>query len=269
MRSLPGVFLIAQYSAINKVSLRYYLKLYNKLRYSILIVFASFLSAGSLLAQKEVVKNQPYADQKLFHLGFHVGLHSQDMIVTNNGVAGTDGRTWYAEIPSYSPGFTVGVIGDMYLNQFFNLRFSPTLHFGDKKFVFKSFEGNVPAGDSEFTTSLRSNYLTFPLDIKYSAFRMNNYRPYILGGIYGSFDLGRKKGNPLLLKGTDVGLEFGLGCDFYLPYFKLCPEIKFCFGLVDLLEKDRTDLQDESILKYSQSLSKATTRMIVLTFNFE
>ena len=66
-----------------------------------------------------------------------------------------------------------------------------------------------------------------------------------------------------------MGLEFGLGCDFYLPYFKLCPEIKFCFGLVDLLEKDRTDLQDESILKYSQSLSKATTRMIVLTFNFE
>lgn len=224
---------------------------------------------SSILAQKEKVKNQPYADQKLFHLGFHVGLHSQDMILTNNGVPGSDGMTWYAEIPSYSPGFTVGVIGDMYINPYLNLRFSPTLYFGDKKFVFKSFTEGEPTEETEFSTSVRSNYLTFPLDLKYSAFRINNYRPYILGGVYGSLDLGRKKGNPLLLKGTDVGVEFGLGCDFYLPYFKLCPEIKFCFGLVDLLEKDRNDLQDEAIMKYSKSLSKATSRMIVFTFNFE
>ena len=109
----------------------------------------------------------------------------------------------------------------------------------------------------------------FPLDIKYSAFRINNYRPYVIGGVYGSMDLGRKKGNPLLLKSTDYGVQFGLGCDFYLPYFKLCPELKFCFGLADLLEKDRTDLQDAALMRYTQSLSKVTSRMIVLTFNFE
>ena len=215
------------------------------------------------------MKNQPYADQKLFHLGFHVGLHSQDMILTNNGIMASDGKTWFAEIPSYSPGFTVGVIGDMYLNPYFNLRLSPTLHFGDKRIVFKAFEGTIPSEAPDFSTSVRSNYLTFPLDIKYSALRLNNYRPYLIGGVFGSFDLGRKKGNPLLLKGSDFGVEMGLGCGFYLPYFKLCPELKFCFGLADLLEKDRTDLQDEAIMKYSQSLSKATSRMVVLTFNFE
>ena len=51
---------------------------------------------------------------------------------------------------------------------------------------------------SMYSTSVRSNYLTFPLDVKYSAFRVNNYRPYLIGGIYGAFDLGRKKGNPIL-----------------------------------------------------------------------
>ena len=105
--------------------------------------------------------------------------------------------------------------------------------------------------------------------MKYTALRLNNYRPYILAGAYGSFDIGRKKGNPLLLKSTDFGLEFGMGCDLYLPFFKLCPELKFCFGLVDLLEKDRPDLVDQTTLKYTQALSKATSRMIVLTFNFE
>lgn len=98
---------------------------------------------------------------------------------------------------------------------------------------------------------------------------MNNYRPYLIGGIYGAFDLGRKKGNPILLKGTDFGVEFGIGCDIYLPFFKLCPELKFSFGLVDLLEKDRSDLTDPELIKYPNSLSKATSRMVTLTFNFE
>ena len=51
--------------------------------------------------------------------------------------------------------------------------------------------------------------------------------------------------------------------------FKLAPEIKFCFGLIDILKKDRSDLKDETLRKYAQSLSKATQRMIILSFNFE
>ena len=108
-----------------------------------------------------------------------------------------------------------------------------------------------------------------PVDVKYSSFRLNNFRPYLLAGVYGAFDLGRKRGNPLLLKGTDVGLEVGIGCNIYLPFFKLCPELKFCFGLLDVLEKDRGDISGQETIKYSDALSKATSRMIVLTFNFE
>jgi len=183
--------------------------------------------------------------------------------LTHTGVM-TNGETWFAEIPSYSPGFSVGVIGDMYMNPYFNLRFTPSIHFGDKKFKFRE-----QATGEEFITNVRSSYLNFPLDVKYTALRLNNYRPYLIGGIYGSVDIGRKKGNPILLKSTDFGFEFGLGCDIYLPYFKLCPELKFCFGLVNLLEKDRPDLVDQANIKYTDALSKATSRMVILTFNFE
>ena len=130
-----------------------------------------------VMAQKEKVKNQPYADMKWFHLGFHVGLHAQDMLLTNNGVA-SDGEVWFAEIPSYSPGFSVGVIGDLYLNPYFSLRFTPTIHFGDKKSVFRQTEvdnmENTEDRDvkTTYTTSVRSNYLTFPLDVKYSALEL-------------------------------------------------------------------------------------------------
>lgn len=215
------------------------------------------------VAQKERVKNQPYADLKLYHLGFHVGIHAQDLILTNTGVM-TDGETWFAEIPSYSPGFSVGVIGDMYLNPYLNFRVTPTLHFGDKSFVFREKE----TGD-ELKTNVRSTYITLPVGVKYTALRLNNYRPYLYGGVYGALDVGRKKGNPVLLKGVDYGLEIGIGCDIYLPFFKLCPELKFTFGLADLWEKDRSDLIDNEVIKYGQAVSKATSRMIVLTFNFE
>ena len=215
------------------------------------------------MAQKERVRNQPYAALKWLHLGFHVGIHLQEVLLSHAGVM-TNGETWFAEIPSYSPGFSVGVIGDMYMNPYFNLRFTPSIHFGDKKFKFRE-----QATGEEFITNVRSSYLNFPLDVKYTALRLNNYRPYLIGGIYGSVDIGRKKGNPILLKSTDFGFEFGLGCDIYLPYFKLCPELKFCFGLVNLLEKDRPDLVDQANIKYTDALSKATSRMVILTFNFE
>jgi len=228
-----------------------------------LFITGIVIIAFGAMAQTERVKNQPYADMKLYHLGFHIGIHTQDLILTNTGVT-SNGQTLYAEIPSYNPGFSVGVIGDMYLNPYFNLRVSPTLYFGDKSFVFRTQETG-----EEFKTNVRSNYMTLPVEIKYSALRLNNYRPYVIGGVYGALDLGRKKGNPLLLKGTDFGITFGLGCDIYLPFFKLSPELKFCFGLVNLLEKDRTDLLDKDLMIYTDALSKATNRMIVLTFNFE
>jgi hypothetical protein len=111
--------------------------------------------------------------------------------------------------------------------------------------------------------------VSLPLQIKYAALRLNNYRPYITGGVYAAMDLGRKKGTELMLKGMDYGVEIGFGCDIYLPYFKLCPELRFSFGLADVLEKDRSDLSDPDMQKYTNALSKATTRMITLSFNFE
>ena len=69
---------------------------------------------------------------------------------------------------------------------------------------------------------------------------------------------------------TDFYVSVGFGCDFYLPYFKLVPEVKFCFGITDAIEHDRPDLEDEpDKLKITRSLRKALSRMVVFTFYFE
>lgn len=215
-------------------------------------------------AQTQKIQNQPYADHKLYHFGFHVGLHTQDLILTNRGTVSESDGIWFAEIPEYSPGFSVGVIGDLFLNPYMNLRLSPSIHFGDKTVYFKE------QGTGEIKrVSVRSNYLSAPLDVKIQSARLNNMRPYITCGVYGDLDLGRKRGTELLMRSLDYGFEFGLGCTFYMPFFRLAPELKFRFGLMDALVHDRDDLAGESDKVYTNSLSKATTRMIVLTFNFE
>ena len=231
----------------------------------IVFILACTVFAFPSLAQKRRVQHQPYADHnKLYHLGFHVGLHTQDLILTNNGIAAPNGEVWFAEIPNYLPGFSVGVIGDLYMNPYMNLRVVPTIHFGDKSVIFKE-----STSEEAKRINMRTNCLSLPLDVKISSMRLNNCRPYILGGAYGDIELGQKKGNPLLMKPIDYGIEFGLGCTFYLPLFRLSPELKFKFGLTDILEKNRSDLANEADKIYTNALSKATSRMIVLTFNFE
>lgn len=228
----------------------------------LVLVATSFTATAQL---RDKVMNRPYADLKLLHFGFSVGTHFQDLNITNNGYTTEGGESWYAEVPSHSPGFCVNVLADLRLSKYFNLRFSPGMYFGNKMIHFRN---SVNAEETK--QNVKSNYVVLPFDLKYSALRYKNLRPYIVGGAMGVIDVSKKRSEQLQLKNSDVMLTVGMGCDFYLPFFKFCPELKFCFGLGNLLKKDRPDLQDNpDMLKYTQSVSKVTSNMVVLTFYFE
>ena len=219
-------------------------------------------------AQERKVQNRPYIDMRRWHYGFLVGTHFQDIEFTNNASIHTTEEgtqeAWFADVASYTPGFSVGVLGELRMTEHVALRFVPTMHFGDKAVTFREQQ----SGAMEWQ-AIKSTYLTVPVEVKYSAQRFNNYRPYVLAGLAPMLDLTVKRQRALLVQRADVAVEVGLGCDFYLPFFKLIPELKFCFGLSDILVKDRSDLTDKNLLKYTQALDKATSRMMVLTFYFE
>ena len=242
----------------------FYNKIYTvKSKKTYILLFLLSLSVV-LYSQVRKANNQPFADQKMYHLGFMMGFQAQDLIMMHTGYVGSNGEAWFAEIPSYSVGFSVGIVGDRYLNEYMNLRLSPALHFGERRFVFKE-----QTSGKEIESALRSNYLTIPLHLKFSAPRIKNARPYFLAGGYGAFNIAQKNDEILRFKSMDYGLEFGVGCNIYLPLFKLCPELRFSFGLVDIVHKNRTDLTDKDMEKYTQALSSGKTRMISLVFNFE
>lgn len=228
---------------------------------TILLLCAFALNAN---AQARRIQNRPYIDQRKVHYGFLIGLHTQDLEFVNNGYVTENGESWFADVASYNPGFTVGVLGELYLNKNLALRAIPTLHFGDKTVVFR--EQN---SKEDVRQQIKSTYLSLPVDLKFSAERFNNYRPYIMTGINPMVDLSVKMNKALLVKSADCYLEAGVGCDFYMPFFKLIPELKFCFGLSNLLQSSRTDLNDKSLLKYTYSVDKISSRMIVFSLYFE
>lgn len=235
---------------------------------SVLLLLAPVFGAGILCAQERKIQNRPFLDDRVWHYGFLVGFNIQDLKLANNGTAYVNQNGgveyWYADVPEYTPGFSVGVLGELKANDWLSLRIIPTMHFGDKKVVFKE------QRSGKFTEQyIKSTYMSVPLDLKISAARFNNYRPYVVTGLAPTVDLTVKKGKELLVKRTDVMFEVGMGLDLYYPYFKMIPELKFCFGLNNVLDANRRDLKDASLLKYSDALDKAQNSMIVLTLYFE
>lgn len=230
--------------------------------YAVAICFLMF--SPSLYAQKRKVMNRPYIDQRRFHYGFLAGVHLQDLELTQNGYRDEAGNQWFAETPNYEPGFSVGILGELYLTKHLGLRVIPTMHFGTKNVTFQ----NQLTGERQYQ-SIKSTYISVPVDVKFAAERFNNYRPYVMVGVNPMLDLTVKKQKQLLLGKFDCYLEAGLGCDFYSPWFKFIPEIKFCYGLANIIRKNRDDITDPSQLIFTEGIDRGKSKMIVITFYFE
>ena len=231
----------------------------------IVILLLGSTVASGLARPNEKLNNRPYADLKPWHLGFSVGFHVQDINLTHNGFLTPDGEKWSLEVPSFSPGFCLNVMGDLRLHQYINLRLSPGIYFGSKNVIMKEYFSG-----EQMEQDIKSAYVVLPLDLKISGNRLHNVRPYVTAGVMGTFDVTKKRSDYLVFNTCDAYLTIGLGVDFYLPFFKLIPEVKFCFGLTDILKHKRPDLEDDlHTYKITQSLSKVKSNMVVFNFYFE
>ena len=230
----------------------------------LLYILLLLLLPQAMMAQERKVQNKPYIDYRRLHYGFFVGVHMQDMELMNNGFVTENGESWFADVTQYNPGFSVGVLADLRLGEYFSLRTLPTMHFGQNSIVFRE------QGSGEISRQLvKTTYVALPFHLKYAAERFNNYRPYVMAGVSPMMNLTVKKQKQLLLKKFDFMVEVGFGCDYYLPFFKLIPELRFAFSLLDVLEKERKDLLDANYIKFTQSVDKVVSKMVILSFYFE
>ncbi len=228
------------------------------------ILILLFLVLGLNSATRAQSGNLLYVDDKFIHFGFSLGMNTMDFGIEPS-LRTIDGNVYHVDVSTLKPGFSVGIISDMRLARYLNLRFTPTLHFGERQL-------NYISQNSRDSIAITSIPIALPIYLKYSAERKGNFRPYLLWGAGASIDLATNKENPVLLKPIDFYTEFGVGCDLYFSFFKLAPELKFGVGFNDIFtpldQRDAGQISQQD-QKFSLALSKLTSRILTLSFNFE
>ena len=236
---------------------------------SCFILHSSFIT--NAMAQDERVQNRPYTDLRPMHFGIVVGANLQETEFRNVGL--TTLRTGeqseiYCDQDSWDMGFNVGVLLEARMSQHLAFRIAPQLYFGTHNFRFNNVlhpeENREPKKQA-----LKTVYVGCNFDLIFAAQRWNNHRPYLMAGIAPMINLTNTTNDYIQFKKSEVFVEVGMGCDIYLPFFKLRPELKFMYGLTNALDTKRDIKDDNPILPYASAVDKATNKMIVLSFYFE
>jgi len=224
--------------------------------------------ALQVTGQVKRVQNDPGYDYKWIHFGFMVGLNTMDFGFKRP--ASIEDSLLFADVSKTNPGFQVSIVSDLRLGDRFSLRFLPGITFGSRTVSFYNDRDSIYSLDSDGQT-VESNFLDFPLLLKYKSRRVNNYRPYLVGGLNMRYDMAARKdydddGPWIRLEPMDFYAEFGFGIDFFLQYFKFSPELKVSVGFRDVLVHNPAG---GSRYKYANSINKLNSYLVMLCFYFE
>ena len=233
----------------------------------IILIILLFVVGFSVSAQKEIILNYQEVDYKKIHFGFTVGFNTMDFKLTPTlDTYGADSAMLVPEINKLVPGFHVAVVSSLKLNEYFDLRFLPGISLGQRNILFYDENNKV---DSEM--KIESTFIDIPIIIKYKATRINNTRPYLVGGLNIRRDMARNKEFNedekiyIKLNPFDIYYEIGFGFDFYLAYFKLSTEIKYSVGTFNVVSSEAS----EDFPQYANAIEQMNSRMFMVSFHFE
>jgi len=233
-------------------------------------------------AQKAKVRNLPNYDNSPYHFGFVLGMNQMLFSVKTN--PGFQDISYYAlqtpdlfadssklygleHKPAY--GFTIGIVSNLRIGDYLDLRFIPSLSFGERDLqysVLTYFQDEV--SQSVISKKIQSTFIEFPLQIKYKGNRLNNIRPYWLVGAKYALDLAsdskkKEESNNIYvaLERNDVYADLGGGIDIYTTFFKFGIELKMSYGLRDVLKRQGNI--------YTLPVDRINSKLFLLSFTFE
>lgn len=236
------------------------MKTYNK--FFLLIIFLCF-SLFSYGQRHKKPQNLPRYDFKKIHFGFTLGINSLNFnLAKNDDFLNND--SLLTLLASDQKGFNLGIVSNLRLGKYTDLRFIPTLVFGER---ILNYQFNNQSNLSLTDKRIESTLIDFPVSLKYKSARYNNFRTYVMCGVKYSLDIASQseiddEGQELVkLNNHDFMIEGGFGIDFYLQYFKFSPQIKISHGIINILSKDKT--------LYTQTIDNLKTNSWMISFTFE
>ncbi len=236
-----------------------------------------FLVHANAFSQKQKPKNDSWYDEKRIHFGFSIGLNMMDYNIdpSKRSLSAPDSSKYLLpEVSILNPGINIQIVTNLHIANYFDLRFLPGVSFGQRNIRFYEIQksndsllGNYKEGEQQ---RIESSYLEFPFLLKYKGARLNNVRPYVIGGINFRYDLAGKKELDdekkiwLRVKRPDLYYEAGAGMDFYLRYFKLSVELKMSNGIRDVLVHN-----PERNPEFVNAIDRMRSQIWILAFHFE
>ncbi len=204
-------------------------------------------------------------DNKLLRYGYFLGINSYDFNFDYNN----DLRDIYVK---RSPGFNVGLIGNLRINKFIDLRLEPGLLITTRELYYsQEYFNGATVKDSDLKREVKSTYIHIPLLVKISTKRLNNVKPFIVGGISTALNLASNQDNPndnsngqFRTKKSMLFYEIGFGIDFYLYNFKFTPSIRGLFAINDELVRDK-----DPNSPWTSNIANMKTRGVFINFTFQ
>ncbi|MEH6765600.1 MAG: porin family protein [Aequorivita antarctica] len=235
----------------------------KKLFFVLAVLFIANSAHAQWFFNKERLSNLENFDKKRFTWGYFLGFNSYDFKFDYKDQFEDDNTDIQVE---RSAGFNVGLVGDMRLTQYINLRLEPGLYFTQRNLIYPGFDDR-----KDYLREVKSTYIHVPLLLKVSTKRLNNIKPFVIGGISTSINLSSNEKNPedneqgkfRMTKNTNY-YELGFGIDFYLYYFKFTPSIRGVFAMNNELVPD-----DDPNSPWTGNIEKLSTRGIFVNFTFQ
>lgn len=207
---------------------------------------------------KDPIVNLENFDKQRVHWGYFLGFSFYDYAFDYKNLATN-------VIVNRTTGFNVGLVGDLKLQEYINLRFEPGLYYTTRNLVFPNF---TDASDAE--RKVAATYIHFPLLLKFSSKRTGNIRPYLLGGVSTTLNLSSNSKSiddnmqgKFRVQQWTKNYEIGFGMDLYMEYFKFSPSIRGVFGLGDELVRDT-----DPASPWTSNINSMKTRAVLVNFTF-
>jgi hypothetical protein len=209
-------------------------------------------------AQFNQGSNLNYNDfqSKPYYFGITLGYNQSDFRIYHS-------KNFIRNDSFAGPGFNLGIVSNLKIGEFFDLRFLPTLSFIERniRYTPKGEQGRI------LTRPIESVLVEMPFHVRYKSAVYHDFRLFVIGGVKYSFDVAsdsrtRQAAGLVKIAPTDFQVEYGAGIQFFFPYFIFSPEIKISQGLNNvLIYNDR--------LEQSTVLEKVLSRAFTLSIHFE
>ncbi len=254
----------------------------------IYLILFLLLMAQKSNGQRGMVVNMPtYDHESLFHFGFvlggdmsyvtirpiqDLGSHIFDSTYIPDILPLPDSARVLSITSTPTPGFVISIVSNLHLGDNFDLRFVPSLSFGDRSLIYsvQTYRKGKSSLTGNITKSVPSTYINFPLEFKFKSKRYNNFRAYLMGGVQYTLDLAsqakkREQKNAdqkiVKFKQNDVYAEAGVGFDFYNEWFKFGVEFKMQYGLLDILKRENNI--------YTDAIESLKSKIFQISLTFE